>query len=508
MKRLLVKAGCVATLDDSIGTLTRGAILVEDGTIAAVGSYDELSRRGPFDEEVGSLEYDLLMPGLTSAHHHSGRTFLEGHSDRPLECWLPYVFGVSRSGFSDEDHYLNTAWSCIELIRGGCTSAVDHHTGGSPHERQGIPSVVQAYRTVGMRVAVCVGIGDLDRFYYGGDEEVLKRLPPEAKDAVRNLTGPPDLDQFFEVWDSLFQELHEPKGRVRIFLGPLGAHRCSGELLRRVKDSARRCKTGIQLHLLETLYQRASGPRIRGKSLVSWLEELGFWGEEVSCAHGIWVSEEDLAILKERGVTVVHNPSSNLRSSSGIAPIRIMMEHGVPLAIGGDGFGANDDNDLLMDLRLGHMLQRLPGISVPPISPEDWFKMAVKGGARVLLQSESLGSLSQGKKADFILVDMKRIRHPTVNPSVDPLSLLLQRGLGRDVHTVYVDGQAVMREGKILTIDEEAIAKELKKSMERHYPRYEALRPEYLRVEEEIRNLLSGWDVDLPAKARYQYNLH
>ena len=274
MKRLLVKAGCVATLDDSIGTLTRGAILVEDGTIAAVGSYDELSRRGPFDEEVGSLEYDLLMPGLTSAHHHSGRTFLEGHSDRPLECWLPYVFGVSRSGFSDEDHYLNTAWSCIELIRGGCTSAVDHHTGGSPHERQGIPSVVQAYRTVGMRVAVCVGIGDLDRFYYGGDEEVLKRLPPEAKDAVRNLTGPPDLDQFFEVWDSLFQELHEPKGRVRIFLGPLGAHRCSGELLRRVKDSARRCKTGIQLHLLETLYQRASGPRIRGKSLVEGMPNL------------------------------------------------------------------------------------------------------------------------------------------------------------------------------------------------------------------------------------------
>lgn len=228
-----------------------------------------------------------------------------------------------------------------------------------------------------------------------------------------------------------------------------------------MKEAARRRQTGIQFHLLETAYQRAAGPRTKGKSLVKWLDELGFWGEEVSCAHGVWLSKEDLAILQERGSTVVHNPSSNLRISSGIAPVRMMMELGVPVASGVDGFGVNDDNDLLADLRIGHFLQRLPGLTTTPLSAEGWFKMAVQGGARVLLESESLGSLSPGKKADFILVDLQRLRHPSLIPDVDFLNLLLHRGLGRDVDSVFVGGAGAHR-----------------------------------------------WDHRLPNEARYQYNAH
>jgi 5-methylthioadenosine/S-adenosylhomocysteine deaminase len=134
--------------------------------------------------------------------------------------------------------------------------------------------------------------------------------------------------------------------------------------------------------------------------------------------------------------------------------------------------------------------------------------MVVQGGARVLLQSESLGSLSPGKKADFILVDLKRLRHPSLSPDVDFLNLLLHRGLGRDVHSVFVGGQALMRDRTILTIDEESVATGIRRAMERQYPRMEALRPLYRRVQAEIGNLYKQWDLRLPSEARYQYNAH
>ena len=509
MGKLLAKASCVVTVDDAFGVIPRGAIAIEGDTITEVGPYEELSRRGPFDEEVGSLENDLLMPGLISAHHHApGRTFRGGNSDQMLECWLPFLQGIYRAGFSDREVYLNTAWACIELIRMGCTAAVDHHVGMPTQERLGIPTAVQAYKDSGIRVGFCVGIGDRNRLYYGDDEEVLSQLPTDVQEAASGFRSPPDIDGFFEVWDSFFEDLHEPDGRVRIFMGPTGPRWCSDELLSRIKSAAQRQHTGIQIHLLETAYQRAADPKTGGKSLVAWMDEMGFWGEDVSCAHGVWLTREDIEILKERGTVIVHNPANNLRLSSGIAPIHVMREIGVNLAFGADGCGVNDDNDLLMDLRLGDMLQRLPGALTPRIPPEEWIKMATLGGAQALLQAESLGSISPGKKADFILLDMRRLRYPSISPDVDPLSLLLQRGLGRDVRTMFVGGKAVMRDGTVLTLDEEAIAKEIDQFMGKHYPRLSALRPLFREVEAEIKTLYGEWDLGLPSKARYQYNLH
>ncbi len=509
MKRILAKAADVATLDDSLGTLRRGAVIVEDGTIAAVGPWEELARRGPFDEEAGSLEDDLLMPGLTSAHHHAGRAFRDGVSDGPLECWIQSIYGNAyQAGFSEEQVYLNTVWSCIELIRGGCTSVVEHHAGSPARERLGVPAAVRAYRDAGMRVGLCIGVRNQNRFHYEGDREIFDRLPPAVQAEVKGFLQPPDLDRFFEVWDSYFEDLHEPDGRVRIFLGPSGPQWCSEELLGRIKEAAGRRRTGIQIHLLETAYQRAAGPKLAGKSMVARLDELGFWGPEISCAHGVWLSEEDMAVLRDRGVTVVHNPSSNLRLSSGIAPVRVMRKMGVSLALGADGMGMNDDNDVLADIRLGHLLQRLPGVNLPPIRAEEWYKLAAGGGARALLQADSLGSLAPGKKGDFLLVDTKRLRRPAADPDIDPLLLLLQRGMGRDVHAVYVEGEAIMREGKILTVDEEAVAAEIAKLWPPFYARVKDLRPLYHQLEEDIRKQYEGWDLRLPNASRYQYNAH
>lgn len=510
MKKLLGKASFVVTVDDALGVIPRGAVVVEDDTITAVGPYEELSRQGPFQEEVGSLENDLLMPGLISAHHHApGRSFRGGIEDQMLECWLPFLQGVYRAGFSEREVYLNTAWACIELIRMGCTGVVDHHVGIPTQERLGIPAAARAYQDSGVRVGLCVGAGDQNRLYYGGDEEVLASLPAEAQKAASVFRRSMDLDRFFDVWQSFFEDLHEPDGRVRIFMGPTGPEWCSEGLLSRIKEAAQSRGTGIQIHLLETAYQRAADRRTYGKSSVARLDKMGFWGREVSCAHCVWLSREDIEILKERGAVIVHNPANNLRLSSGIAPLRVMREIGVALAFGADGCGVNDDNDLLMDLRLGDMLQRLPpGARTPQIPPEEWIRMATLGGARALLQEKSLGSISPGKQADFILLDMKRLRQPSMSPDVAPLHLLMQRGLGRDVHSVFVDGRPLMRDGKVLTLDEEALAQEIGQAMARHYPRLAAIRPAFRKMEAQIRKLYAEWDLELPGKNRYQYNLH
>lgn len=509
MKRLLVKAAHVATLDEKLGTIEKGAVLIEGDEIKEVGSFEALSAKGPFDEEFGSLDDDLLMPGLVSAHHHSGRGFRDGILDGALECWIQTLYGnVHAAGFSEEEIYLNTIWSCLELIRGGCTGVVDLHAGNPKHERLGIPATVRAYRDAGIRVALCVSVRNMNRLTYEGDDKVFHGLPPEIQEEIGGFLQSPDLDRFFETWNSYFDDLHEEGGRVRIFLGPSGPQWCSEALLERIKDEAKSKNTGIQIHLLETAYQRAAGPRTKGKSLVAWLDDQGFWGPEVSCPHCVWLSRDDMAILRDRGVSVVHNPSSNLRLSSGIAPVRVMREMGLNVAFGADGMGINDDNDVLADLRLGHLLQRLPGVDTAPIAAEDWYRLNVRGGARVMLQADSLGALAPGKKADFIQISQKRLRYPAANPEHDPLLLLLQRGMGHDVHSVWVGGEAIMRDGKILCVDEAALADEIHRLWSARYPRINALRPLYRHVEEKVRKEFEGWDLDLPGNNLYQYNAH
>ncbi|MFQ5913557.1 MAG: amidohydrolase family protein [Nitrospinota bacterium] len=504
--RILAKAAFVASLDDSLGTISRGAVIVEGDKITAVGPYDQLSKQGPFSEEIGSLRSDLLMPGLTSSHHHAHRAFRDGHPDKPLEKWLPFRVGPYAQGFSNEQIYLNKAWATIELIRAGCTSVLDWHTGVGRADRLGVPIAIKAYREIGMRVALALGVTDQNRLFYLGNEKVFNRLSKRAKAGAKGALFPLNHDKFFGLWTSLRKELTRPDGRVQIYHGPAAPHTCSDALLRRMKRSAEEHKAGIQIHLDESPHQRAAAFEAKGKSNVQWMDELGFWGPEVSCAHGVWLSEDDLQILKNRGTTVVHDPGSNLRLFSGIAPVHVMRKVGTPLAFGADGVGINDNNDLMMDIRLADMLQRLPGLKTPRISAENWFKIAIQGGARVLLQENALGSLSPGKNADFILVDLERMRSPSTSSDVEPLELLIHRGFGSDVHTSYVAGRPVMRSGKILNIDEKAIAKGIKKAMAGKYPFYKKVKPVVAESEEIVADLVKSWDLRLSPKTGYRYN--
>ena len=177
MSRILIRGDRVLTLQNGDDLIRKGAVIVADGAIEAVGAHDDLCSRGPFDEELGSLDHDVVIPGLVSAHHHAGNNVRDGLSDVPLEMWVPLIFGSYRVEMTEEETYLRSLWSALELQRCGVTTVVDFHAITTYLPRWGLPPCIQAYLDAGIRVSFGVSTRDQNPFVYGDHTEFLNGLP-------------------------------------------------------------------------------------------------------------------------------------------------------------------------------------------------------------------------------------------------------------------------------------------------------------------------------------------
>ncbi|MDP6085451.1 MAG: amidohydrolase family protein [Nitrospinota bacterium] len=468
MSRILIRANRVLTLRDREDVIRKGAVTLSDGTIEAIGPHDLLSIRGPFDEELGSLERDVAMPGLVSAHHHAGNNMRDGLEDYPLEMWLPFIFGSYRVEMIEEETYVRSPWSALELQRCGVTTVVDFHASNPYLPRWGLPPCIQAYPDAGIRVTFGVGVRDQNLLIYGDHGPLLEALPEAQRKWALDHTAPPDHDEFFRVFD----EFHGRESLARVSFSPMGPQTASDSLLKRIKERATAAGTGIQIHVVESRYQMMCGPRIYGKSLFAHLRDIGFLGPKVSIAHCVWPTEEDIDLLADTGTAVVHNPTQNFKLASGIAPVHTMREAGVRFAVGTDGSSFNDDNDIWTEMRLGWFLTRTPTIDWEPIPAREWVARCIQEGNRIA-QNDNLGSLEEGKTTDIILLDGGRIYdHPDSHPDLDPWMLLLHRAQGsKDVHTILSAGKVVFRDGGNVRVDEEKIAGRLRGTLQRRYER-------------------------------------
>ena len=509
MSRILIRANRILTLRDQDDVLRKGAVIVVDGKIEAVGPYNSLSGRGPFDEELGSLTHDIAMPGLVSAHHHAGNTIRDGLEDLPLEIWLPLVFGSYRAEMNEEETYLRTIWSALELQRSGVTTVVDFHTPSQYLPRWGIPTCIQAYLDAGIRVSFGISVGDQNPFVYGDHGAFLKGLPGAQRRWAEKHLAPVALDEYFRVFDENFGEFNGKEDRIGIFLTPQGVQWSSDELLTRVKKKAMEVGAGIQIHVLESRYEMMYGPRILGTSAIRHLKDIEFLGPEVSFAHCIWPSEEDIRLLADTGTAIVHDPTQNLKLANGIAPITVMRNEGVRFAMGTDGSTFNDDNDIWTELRLGWFLSRPPSIDLEPIPAREWLARCIQEGNRIAMQ-DNLGSLEAGKRADIILLDGRRIfKSPDSHPDLDPWALLLHRVQGgRDVHTVLTGGRVVRRKGKNVLVDEQDIGRRFRKTLKKRYARLRKDKKFFAPVLEGIQRHFRAWEEesDVPAPRVYRYN--
>ena len=490
--------------------ITDGAVLQRDGVIEAVGTYDELRDRQA-DEVVGGPGF-LVMPGLTNSHHH-GRgvsTFQMGTVDGCLETWI-----VEGWGRRPVDWHLITLYTAIQMIKSGTTSVMYNHPRTPP---EGLldecGEVLSGFGAAGMRTAFSVYYRGQNRVVYQDDEAFLSSLPADLATGVRNYVAATDMTEsdYFSFFDSLREAhgLEASGGMVSVLLSPSNAQWASDDFFLRTKELSTRYGAAVHMHLVESWYQKEYGIRTWGKTPVAHLADLGFLGSELSCAHSVWLTEEDIELLADSGATVCHNPSSNLRLKNGIAPVNAMLAGGVNVAMGTDSTAINDDDDMLQEMRLAAKLHRQPGLERPALDSHQALRLATANAARPTGFDGRIGALEPGRYADMVLLDWDAMTAPyfegTGDAVQDAVNAVLYRGKSTHVDTVVINGEVVLRGGRFVKADEELVTSELRDQLSRPIePETRANRQMAARLLPYIQGFYDDWSIPSDGP-HYLYN--
>lgn len=395
----------------------------------------------------------LAIPGLINAHTHSPENLPKGTKERmPLELWLQDLFLVG--DFSPREIYLSTMLGAMEMLKTGTTAALDHFWMGGGLTPEGLDAAMQAYADSGMRVGLAPLVEDSDR--------VLKAavaVRPKLESLTRRMSEPMQANAYLDLLNWFFDRWHlKEDGRIRCLAGPSGPQRATDELLQGSLEVVRRYGGGWHTHVVESKVQALVCFEIYGKSAVQAMKERGLLGPEVSLAHCVWLDEADIDALAETDTRVCHNPVCNLRIGSGVAPVIEMLEREVKVAIGTDG-SASNDNQVMFDAMkvtgLIHTLRTRDHARWP--SSRMILRMATSNGAAALGMEAELGELKPGMIADLALLDTSTLFFTPLN---DAFMQLTYAENGSSVRTVIVDGRIVVRDGRILTVDEEGILSE------------------------------------------------
>ena len=457
-KYVICRAGDDA---DTTTVISDGAVLQRDGVIVDVGPYEQLRTAADVDEVIGGANH-VVFPGLVNSHHH-GRgvtSFQMVGCDSCLETWV-----ISGWGRRPYDHHLMALYSAIRMVESGTTTVMYNH----PHLpvtrlQEDVEDILRGFGDVGMRTAFSVMFRDRNQVVNGDDETFLSGLPSDLASNVRKrlaCTYLPASD-YFDLFKRTYNEYgSDPNSRVTVLLSPSNIQWVSDDLLQNTKEFATKYETGIHMHLVESLYEKEYGIRNWSKTPVARLEELGFLGPELSCAHAVWLTEGDIDLLAQHDTTICHNASSNLRLKNGVAPVNALLTRGVNVALGTDSTAINDDDDMIQEMRLVSKLHRQTSITAPEVTSHQVLKMATINAAKPTFFRQ-VGSLEIGKRADMVLMDLTSIEEPYLNPEIDIVDALMYRGKARQVDTVIIDGEVVLREGRFTNVDKQEILKELK----------------------------------------------
>ncbi|TMA13320.1 MAG: amidohydrolase [Deltaproteobacteria bacterium] len=502
----LVRGQFVLTMQQHLGAdgiIRDGAVYVSGKNIIEVGPYKDLKAAYPTAAVIGSPRF-WVMPGFVNAHQHGkGLTnFQLGGLD---DC-----FEISR--FSPEplasiDPYIDTLYGCMRMIESGVTTCIHYNSSRGPSSYEtDVRDRMRAYRDSGMRVSFGLDIRNRNHLVYG-DEQFIKTLPSRLKETVvekysRSRTLAPD--DYFSLVKKLSNDVRENgQERLKLFLTPAGPQWCTEDLLRAIRRASDERDLGLQMHVLETKYQRSYFSSVYGKTAIEWLNDLDFLTPRLTLAHGVWLNRNDIQLVANKGSALVHNPSSNLRLRSGMAPLPLFYKAGMTLAVGLDSSPLNDDSDMLQEARLSANLQRVPGAGSGLVPLKEIFRMATINGMKVLGWAEIAGALEPGKQADLILLDSRRLSAPYLAPHQNPIDALIYRGKADDVDTVMIGGELLYQGKKHIRLDRKSIHKKLKESIGPPSPR-KSEGPE-ADLLPHLHRFFASWDQD-PAVPFYKFN--
>lgn len=452
---ILISGGLVLTLDGSDRLLERQDVLIEDDRIVDIRAHTG-AEAATDAETIIDASHGLLMPGLVNAHLHSYDLYMKGlYEGLPLEVWLPYVSLGSRRPLSQREIYVRTARVALEMVRNGITTAHDN-TKALPLDEQSIDTMMKAYRDVGLRTAVSVYL--TNKPFSECWPYLPEILPDRLKETVDAEVIPPVSD-LVDFSREMLSKWNGVDGRLQVALAPAMPQACTDEFILAMHDLACEYDVPLNTHALETKVEVVSGREFYGRSIIEHLHDLGVLTPRMSIDHGVWVSDDDIRLLAQTGASVIHNPVSNLKLKSGIAPIRALLKAGVNVALGCDNNTANDSQNLFDAMKFAALLPQVSGPAIDTWDPaRSALRMATAGGAATLLLGEEIGSIEVGKKADIVILDLNT---SSLCPLNDPVRQLVYSECGRGVDTVLIDGRIVMQRGQIRTVDEAAILAEV-----------------------------------------------
>ncbi|MBW4480543.1 MAG: amidohydrolase [Tolypothrix brevis GSE-NOS-MK-07-07A] len=390
----------------------------------------------------------LLLPGFVNAHTHSSEMWQRGiMSVFPLELWLAELYDFAPLDI--EKVYLSALGTAVETLLSGGTTVVDHLILIPGKELETIATAVRAYKEVGIRAFVAPLIQD----------ESLTAGIPSGESEQTHEPYFRSTQATLEIISEAVKQFHRPDEGIYVVTAPTGIQLCSDALFSGCIELSEKYNLCRHSHLLETKAQEKLAQEKYGCSAVEHLKRIGYLGDRTSLAHCVHLTEADITILAETKSTVVHNPLSNLRLGSGIAPILKYLQAGVNVTFGCDGSSSNDSQDLLETIKIGSILHNVTDFDYKHwITPRLAIEMASLGAAKGLNIADEIGSLAVGKKADLVMYDLTSL---SLLPRTDPIGLLV---LGRPtnvVDSVWVNGKQIVADGKVKTIDVDNLRQEL-----------------------------------------------
>lgn len=450
----MLKGGLVlAHADDEA---TERDLVIRGDTIIAIGK-----NLAPDDYNVGevrSADGFLVVPGYVNTHYHSHDRWDRGRfSPLPLEIWMS-IYNPPTAGrnWTPDEIYLRTLVGGMELVRGGTTAVMDDVHLGLQVDTSSIKAVFKAYEDLGLRADV--GIAYSDRPGHETIPYLDDILPAHLKSRGQSAVVPQS--DMLEIWKGL-AEKHD--GRVRSVISVSGPQRCSEKFQQDAWDLAEGLSRPVLTHVLESRVQAMSGPHFYGQSLVSMMNDIGVLRPNSVLIHGVWMSAEDLDIIAASGSHISHNPVSNLKLGSGIAPVIEMLARGISVGLGTDNHNGNDGCSMFESVKLGVMLQTTQTEDYARwLDASAGLRSATRHGANLMGRGGDLGALQPGFKADFLMFDLASDAFTPLN---DAKVHLVFADASRALRNSYVDGRAILTNGEFVTVSEAEVRREVKERL-------------------------------------------
>ena len=448
MNDLLVTNGYVVTQDADRTVIKQGAVVIDDGSIIAVGHADELKRDHSADR-VLDAEGGAIIPGLINPHTHVSDILLRGSfaEDRGLLDWLYNVKRPATVGMDAEEHALAATLYCIESIQSGVTTFVESDTEVSWDDWSNIKAKLDVYNRAGIRNIYAAGM--VDR---GADAEFQELVADiQARETgVDHLS----LDVFVESTDTVVEEVDSlietyhgtAGGRQSVWPAPVVVETTTNEGFRRAYELAEKHDVMTTAHVAE-----AEAQEQRDISSIEYLRNVGYLGERTLLGHCVQVSASDVRLLAKTDTSVAHNFMANMRLATGFAPVVRMLDTGVTVGLGTDNSILSDTVNPLGDVRAMAGAHKGYHRDASVVDTQTAFDMLTIDAAAAIGRGDSLGSLEPGKQADLVIVDFD---HPHMTPSTDPVFTLVHAAQGFEVDTVVCAGEVLMENREMLSFDE------------------------------------------------------